>query len=136
MEKRAPRHIFTVPEFESLKMSIEDKLLTPENLYTEIPEPPEWMNPTTAKLFEHICEYYLEGNCLLKTSIEYLYMFAHVEYRVVMERVKGLPIDIELNQRYKSFCDDMEIDSNVNNRINWLKELNWSFEDGKNTRTQ
>ena len=85
------------------------------------------------KLFEHLCEYYIEGNCLLKTSIDYLHEFIRIEHLVIVERVNGMPIDFELNQIHKSFCNDMEIDSNVYTRINWLKELNWKFDDVKNT---
>ena len=114
-------------------MSIHDKLFTPENLHTDVPEPPEWMNPTMVKLFTYHCEYFLDQDSLLKTGMQSLKTFVRLEYLMVKARVNNKPLDIEMNQTYKSYCLNMGIDSNVNTRINWLNGQNRSFEDAKIT---
>lgn len=105
------------------------KLDVPSNKYTKVPAPPEWMNPTMVKLWQYHCEFFLRQDTLFKTGIGFLDVFVGLEYHIIESKQGARKLSIDAARSYKEYlpcyrdyCDTMGIDSDVNIRIQWLKE--------------
>ena len=92
----------------------------PSDYLTEVPKPPEWMDSLKTQLFNYHCTMLVEKGVMLKQGIEQLYALCNIESKMIETHLSGSPIQMDVYQAHKEFCETFDINNNFKNRVDAL----------------